>query len=174
MILFCTAIAFASPALVSVQAPSTWYVDVNATPPGNGSLSSPYASIQYAIIQSSTVSGDTLLVLPGTYQETFDYLGKSLAIKSTGGPEVTTLLGVAGNFLSTVRVQTGEFAQLAGFKLSNGYGNGSPYAGGAVRVQSSYLTLVDCIFSDNPAQGVTFGGAVYANDASLSVDGCVF
>ena len=43
-------------------AQNTWYVDDDGTAPGSGSQSDPYTSIQYAIEQSSTQEGDTLMV----------------------------------------------------------------------------------------------------------------
>ena len=49
---------------------TTWHVDVNGTPPGDGSPGNPYASIQHAIDQATTVDGDIVLVAPGTYVET--------------------------------------------------------------------------------------------------------
>lgn len=42
-----------------------WHVDVDGTPPGTGTASDPCTSVQYAIDQASTQSGDTLLLAPG-------------------------------------------------------------------------------------------------------------
>jgi hypothetical protein len=79
----------------SAAAQNTWYVDASAVAPGDGSALSPYTSIQYAIDRPTTVSGDTLLVAPGDYDEavTTDMPAgwKSLDIRSLAGPEVTRI-----------------------------------------------------------------------------------
>ncbi len=62
------AFLLAGPALTQ----TTWYVDVNGTPPGTGSQADPYTSIQYAIEQPATVDLDTILVSPGTCLENVD------------------------------------------------------------------------------------------------------
>jgi hypothetical protein len=43
--------------VLSSSAQTAWHVDVNATPPGNGTPQSPYASIQHAIAQPSSAPG---------------------------------------------------------------------------------------------------------------------
>ena len=80
--LFFLAASFALPQ-------STWHVDVNGTPPGDGSAGNPYTSIQYAIDQAGTVDGDTILVAPGTYVEVIDYHHKGVLVKSVAGPGET-------------------------------------------------------------------------------------
>jgi hypothetical protein len=50
-----------------------------------------YSTIQGAIDAAS--DGDLILVGPGTYEERIDYLGKWLVIRSTDGPDVTTIDG---------------------------------------------------------------------------------
>jgi hypothetical protein len=81
----------------AAQAQTTWYVDLNGTPPGTGSASDPYTAIQYAIDQPTTVSGDTLLVAPGEYAESIttqvNFTFKRLLIESMGGPEITLIRG---------------------------------------------------------------------------------
>src|SRR5262245_36910003 len=76
---------------VSAAAQTTWYVDASAAPPGNGTAASPYASIQYAISRSRTVDGDTLLVLPGTYFENVDFLGKAIKVFGRDGAADTRI-----------------------------------------------------------------------------------
>jgi hypothetical protein len=74
-------------------AQTTWYVDASAAPGGNGTAASPYADIAEAIQAATTVTGDTLLVAPGTYD---GYIGtglKGLSVVSSAGPEVTVLDG---------------------------------------------------------------------------------
>jgi hypothetical protein len=71
---------------------STWYVDLNATPPGDGSPGSPYASIQYALDQPTTLPLDTVLVAPGTYVETIVFPWPLARLRSTAGPLATILM----------------------------------------------------------------------------------
>jgi len=73
---------------------NTWYVDAQAAPPGNGSSASPYASIQYALDQPTTVHGDLLLVAPGVYVENLA-LSKSVRIRATGAELDETVLRAA-------------------------------------------------------------------------------
>jgi len=85
----------------------------------------PGQSIQAAI--DAAVSGDRILVHPGTYQQVFEFKGKRLEVRSTDGAAVTILDG--SNFAtSIVRCDQGEplGTVLAGFTLTNGRGRGFP------------------------------------------------
>ena len=93
---------------------TTWYVDANAAPPGNGTLASPYASIQYAIDQPSTVAGDVLLAAPGLYSETVD-VDKTVTIRSSGGPLATSIQGTQPGFV--VRLAAPGLATIEGFSI---------------------------------------------------------
>jgi hypothetical protein len=107
----CAALAtLALPAL----AQTTWYVDVSAPPPGNGTAASPYTEIKYAIQQPTTVHGDTLLVAPGTY-DNFGTIQKALHIVSTSGPEVTRINGSVGLFGTPLTAP--YYAHLKGFTV---------------------------------------------------------
>ena len=72
-------------------AQTTWYVDLNGTPPGTGASSDPYTSIQFAVDQPGTISGDRLWVRPGTYVENVDFGTKYLELYSRNGPTFATL-----------------------------------------------------------------------------------
>ncbi len=72
-------------------AQSTWYVDVSATAPGNGTPASPYKSLQFALDQSTTLAGDSLLVAPGTYVENIS-ISKNVHIQATAGPTQTRIV----------------------------------------------------------------------------------
>lgn len=76
-------------------AQTTWYVDVNGTPPGTGTQIDPYVSIQQALDEATTVDGDTVLVAPGTYAGNLTYLGKAVAVRSQAGPEQTSIAPTA-------------------------------------------------------------------------------
>jgi hypothetical protein len=162
-------------------AQSTWYVDGANPPPGSGTQPDPYSSIQYAVDQPTTLSGDTILVAPGVYAEQLNYAGKSLAIESTKGHYLTTLQGSVFDAAPLVTVASGEAAgtRLVGFRLRSGNGQSvsGPKRGGAIVVVSSELEVRDCEFRENGPQGgipVYEGGAIFASAATLSVVDCVF
>jgi len=121
---FATALVLACTAGAGV-AQTTWYVDVNATAPGLGTQVSPYASIQYAIDQSSTVGGDTLLVLPGTYVEQVDTHGKLLTLKSSAGPLATMLTTGLAGVVVRLGNNTGGVATLDGFSVTGSAPSGN-------------------------------------------------
>jgi hypothetical protein len=100
-------------------AQSTWHVDASAVPPGNGSAAQPYVDLQFALAHAATVSGDTLLVEPGTYVGPFDYLGKDVVVRSTQGAAVTILDG-NDQLVSVVSFVNGEGpgAVLDGFTVT--------------------------------------------------------
>src|SRR5688572_18205293 len=83
-------------------AQSTWYVDDSAVPPGNGTSASPYTNIQYAHDQPTTLSGDTLVIAPGTYAEHVQQSSfKALTYFAPFGPDLTKL---TGGFVVTTNV----------------------------------------------------------------------
>ena len=87
------------------------------------------ATIQAAI--DSAASLDTILVRPGTYSENLKTLGKPITLKSTDGPEVTT---IDGRWLGSVITVTSDL-RLIGFTIQNGindYGGGIRVTGGRV------------------------------------------
>jgi hypothetical protein len=108
----------------SAAAQTTWYVDVNAVPPGAGTQAQPYASIQYAIDQATTASHDTLLVGPGVYAENVLSLSKFLNLRSTHGPHVTVIRPTASGYV--VQMPSGfadyPFPVVDGFRLQGTQG----------------------------------------------------
>ncbi len=136
------------------------------------SVPSDAPTIQIAINLAS--DGDEIVVAPGVYFETIDFAGKTLTIRSTAGPEATTI-NALGQFDSVVHCISGEGPEtmLMGFTLRNGDATGGvgEDRGGAIFVQNASLTVVDCVLVDNVA---TYGGAIYGNGASLDLSGCIF
>lgn len=111
-------------------AQTTWYVDVQAPAPGDGSLASPYANLSFALAQPTTVSGDTLVVAPGTYPSPIAIL-KGVTVRASGGPEVTRIrwvppqsvaVGVshAQASLEGFTIQGAEWPGGVGVQLANG------------------------------------------------------
>ena len=144
-----------------LQAQTTWYVDVNATPPGLGTQASPYASIQYAHDQAATLVGDTLLVLPGTYNENL-LLQKQITIASTQGPDATFLTPAAAGPIVRLFGPPDQYdlLNLIGFTITGAYG---PAITAAVR--SGEGSLWNCVIRGN--RGVDIGGVETIYDARL-------
>lgn len=71
---------------------STWHVATSGNDTsGDGSEGNPWQTIQYAIDQS--FSGDTIIVHPGEYEAGNQVGTSDLTIKSSNGPEETTVHG---------------------------------------------------------------------------------
>ena len=129
----------------AAAAQSTWYVDINGTPPGAGTVTNPYTSIQYALNQPTTLQDDTVLVLPGVYPE--DIVHRRSTLMGSNGPEDTVLTGLV----------TSE---------------GWPIDGFTFRYQGLCLwnrgTISNCIFRDCAA------GIVTEFDTCVTITNCTF
>lgn len=146
-----TALALASAA----SAQTTWYVDTNGTPPGSGTVADPYTSINYAVSQPSTISGDVVEVAPGTYRELIFILAKGVHVKSSGGAAVTIVdAGGAGSAVAVLG-KNGTMTILEGLTLTNGVGTGNAGPqGGGLYATSSLLRVSDCIIENNKTKVV--------------------
>jgi hypothetical protein len=152
-------------------AQTTWYVDVNGTPPGTGTQTDPYTSIQYAISRPTTLNGDTVRVLPGTYFENVDFLGKAITVASSAGSASTVI--DANNVGSVVTFASGEGASsmLTGFTLQHGKGTGvvPSISGGGVYCNGASPTLLQLDVHDNRA---FLGGGMYFGSSTAHVVQC--
>lgn len=154
----------------SVSAQTTWYVDVTGTPPGTGTVVDPYTSIAFALLQASTVSGDTVLVSPGTYSENVTFLGRGVSVISTNGAAVTTInAGGAGSVVSFLSTD-GTTMLLRGFTIINGTGtsSGGLERGGGIYASSCIARVRQCIVENNTAFE---GGGVYATNSDFDMRG---
>jgi hypothetical protein len=109
-------------------------------------------TIQAAIVAAS--DGDTIIVLPGTYVGTINFLGKDIRVVSSGGRDVTT---IDGNGVGpVVRCTSGEGpgAILEGFTITGGVTAGS---GAGMLNSFSSPTIIGCRFDGNFA-AVNGGG----------------
>ena len=155
----------------NIGAVTTWYVDDDDCPkPGSGTEDDPFCLIQVCI--DAVTGGDGCVVAPGTYFENINFLGKAITLRSSEGPEATTI--DAGGSGSVVTCNSGEGPDtvLDGFTITGGQGSGmrnfnsSPtvmnctfsgnaddLAGGMNNFGSS-PTLTDCMFSGNNGRGM--------------------
>jgi len=163
--------------LGAASAQTTWYVDLTGVPPGSGTAIDPYTSIQYAISRPSTVHGDTVLVLPGTYVENVDFLGKAITVVSQAGSAATTIDGGGGaTFLSTVTFQSGEGIDsvLDGFRVTNGWGTIDATftfnEGGGILIKGASPTVRGCRVDRNEADK---GAGIFSEGGSPAISECV-
>jgi len=97
--------------------------------------------------------GDEVLVEPGDYTETIDFLGKNITVRGVLGPDVTSIKAPAGAAGSTVTFAAKEntLAVLDGFKIGGGTGNiindpifGPSLAGGGIFCYESCPRILNC------------------------------
>jgi hypothetical protein len=125
------------------------YVDqANGNANNQGNNTSPFATINQAL--NVAISGDTIVVLPGTYRETLDLAGKNIVITSNYmfNPDTTIIAntkinlqdaGVNGGIFTTV--DNYNFKKIFGFTLYN-----------APKIAVNYIrniTIENCVFKQN-------------------------
>jgi hypothetical protein len=130
-------------------------------------------SIQDAIQMAS--DGDRVLVAPGTYYETIDFLGKAIKIRGTGGAAVTVIdAGGLNDSVVTFRRDEGLESILQGFTITGGAGrdvSGFRYGGG-IYIKLANPVIRDCSIIGNTADA---GGGLAAISVSFGViDRCRF
>jgi len=116
---------------------------------------------------------DVILVLPGRYNESINFNGKAITVKSTKGSSVTTLDGWDLSD-SVVKCVSGEGPStiLDGFTITGGTGNEELYSknetvGGGLLCLHSSPTILNCIFVSN--ESTYQGGAIFNGDRSNTV-----
>ena len=148
--------------------------DDNCPGPGGGTEGDPFCSIQDAI--DAAVDGDEVVVGAGTYFENIDVLGKTITVRSSFGPGVTTIDGTGSND-SVVKCISGEGSStlLEGFTVTGGTGTVFPFVGvigGGMFNHNSSPTITNVIFSGNTAQDgggmANFGGSPTLVDCTFS------
>jgi len=126
-------------------------------PVEDGSTAHPFDSIQEAI--DLAVTGDTVLVAPGTYFEIIDFAGKAITVESSDGRGVTFIDGddLPGP-VATFQNGEGLGSILRGFTLKSG-------TGGVVCLSAS-PTITECTITDCR---VSEGGGIRCEDSSATI-----
>lgn len=116
-----------------------------------------YPTIQAAIGASS--DNDSIVVAPGTYVETLDFLGKAVTVRSSDGADVTTIDAASMSSVVVFHSDEGPDSVLEGFTLTGGVGtaHGLTRYGGAVQCEGTSPTIRGNVLRDNSAD---FGGGV--------------
>ena len=147
---------------------SLWNVSaIGSDSTGDGSTDYPLATIQRAIDYSYDT--DTVLVMPGTYVENINFLGKNITVGSltltTGDTSFISQTIVDGdqNGSNVVTFENGEdsTAVLNGFTIQNGVTTW--YGGGILCGESTNPIIVNVTVKGNHT---TFGGGVYCDTNS--------
>jgi hypothetical protein len=122
-----------------------------------------FPTIQAAL--DAAASGDTVLVMPGTYAENLDFHGKDIHLESTDGAAVTTLAVPGGT-----GVAIGPRGAFVGFTVTGASGS----FGAAMAVSGVGTVVRHDVFDGNAQGGGGFGAAIGGNGASPLIDQNVF
>ena len=153
---------------VSTAQADVIHVDAaNCLGPGDGSVGDPYCSIQTAI--DNAVDTDEIVVAPGTYFQPINFLGKAITLRSSDGPEVTTIDAIGFLFDSVLVIVSGEGSDtvLDGFTVTGG--NQIGLDASAMRIVNSSPTVINCTFSGNHSTPM-----FNTNGGSPTVINCTF
>ncbi len=126
--------------------------DDNCPGPGSGMEGDPFCSIQTAL--DNAVDTDEIVVAPGTYFETINFLGKAIWLQSSDGAEVTIIDAQQAGSVVTTFLASQDTA-LEGFTITGG--NSSDGAGMYNLVSSP--TVTNCTFTGNTSSDT--GGGMY-------------
>ncbi|MFH1463842.1 MAG: right-handed parallel beta-helix repeat-containing protein [Pseudomonadota bacterium] len=151
------------------------YVDASVPPGGTGGYSDPLPNIAYGLAYAASTSCGTVVLKPGTYNETVDFNGQAVTITSELGPAVTIIHPTAGG--NVVTFDSGETASsvLDSVTVSGGTSHG-------VYINGSDPTITGCIITGNRGSngagvsatnfdGLFQGNEVSANTATSSGGG---
>lgn len=110
-----------------------------------------FDEIQEAL--AATAEGGTVLVHDGIYEETLDFLGKSVTVRSVNGPRHTFLRGGGDGSIVSFASGEGEDSVLDGFSITGG--RGAPFPG---------IRSIPTRTGED--ESVTFGGGIFCNRSS--------
>ncbi|HXG94930.1 MAG TPA: right-handed parallel beta-helix repeat-containing protein [Blastocatellia bacterium] len=134
-----------------------------------------YPTIQQAI--NAAVDGDTVVVSPGTYFESINFMGKAITVTSERGPEVTIIDG-RNTFgpVVTFKFHESRLSVLNGFTVQKGVGFNDHLLGGGIYVAFSSPTIKHNIISDNQSStgagvGVFSGSPLIQGNAIINNHG---
>ncbi len=140
---------------------------VTATPAQGADIDVPgdYPTIQLAIDNASF--GDTIYVAAGIYGEVIDLANGVDVLGAGAGSSIIDGSGLTGpvvDALGTITTAT----VFDGFTIEGGYAG----VGGGMYINSSTLTVSNCVFFNNDA--ANRGGGMFITSSSPTVIGCTF
>ena len=124
--------------------------------------------------------GDEVVVAPGTYIEAVLNIGKEITLRSSGGPEVTTIDANNQVDKSVIRWNPGGTASIIqGFTLTGGTGHFDFIIdllnyGGGIYIQGGHVTVIDCVITGNNVTILNdgWGGGIFVETGTATIVGC--
>jgi hypothetical protein len=110
---------------------------------------------------NAAVTGDTVLVAPGTYTENINFNGKAITVTSSGGAAVTIIDGNNSGVVVTFSSGEGNTSVLSGFTVQRG----NTSSGGGIFVYFSSPTISGNRVLNNVA---AIGGGIYVGGSSTA------
>jgi len=131
-ILLVAALAFFAFLLVGNVGGETLYVDDDAAAGGDGSLETPFQSIQDAV--DNATGGDTIRVFEGLYLENV-MVNVTVNLSGNGSAQTTINASESGDVVTI----TSDYVNMSGFSVE---GNGT-ISGSGILVQANFTTIFD-------------------------------
>ena len=131
--------------------------------------SGDYLTIQEGIDAAS--DGDEVVVCDGTYtgpgNKNLDFHGKAITVRSANGPDNCLISGGSAGLAFHFHNEETETSIVDGFTIAGFWG----FAGGAMLIEQSSPTIVNCVFHENHAR---YGGAVFNWEGAPTFIHCRF
>jgi hypothetical protein len=130
------------------------------------------ATIQAGI--DAAENGDTVLVAPGTYNESIDFMGKAITVMSSGGPTSTIIDGGARTYTVLFKTNEQRNSILNGFTVQNGGKVSNTLASyGGIGISSAAPSIVGNIITNNFCYNInsyTSSPLIQGNEISSALD----
>ena len=162
LFIFCPCVVFSA----------TFYADDDICPQsGSGTNEDPFCSIQSGI--NAATAGDIVLVAPGTYLESIDFLGKAITVRSDAdldratydiSPDTTIIFGAQTGPTVSFRTYEPKAALVDGLTIYNIFDGG-------IYCSESSPTITNCkIIGEN---GNSTRGGIYCSESSPTITNCI-
>jgi hypothetical protein len=118
---------------------------------------------------------DTVLVAPGTYNEAIAFKGKAITVRSSDGPDATTIDGT-GIVFNIVNFTSGETrtSVLRGFTIANGYGILIGFSSPAITgntIVNNHSCFGGGIYISGPGSPLVMANRIIGNSGNSQVCG---